>query len=158
MSWFVFIKNHSYHSVWKKIPFHLLYGKKPDVSYLRTFRCKAFMKIGPKCKLGKLKPKAIPVLVLGYSPGVKGYKVLDLAMQWTYHAYNIVFMENQSLDIPTVNEQHHPEPVILLQCEFVPAPIQSPSPTLPVIPLWVPTVPPPPEPCLPLERPARHPD
>ena len=83
MNWFVFTKNHSYHSAQKKTPFHLLNGKKPDVSYLCAFGCKAFMKIGPKRKPGKLKPKAIPILVLGYSPGVKGYKMLDLAMRQT---------------------------------------------------------------------------
>ena len=55
-------------------PIQLWNGTKPDVSYLRTFGCRAYVYI-PKDKwANKLAPKSEDMMFIGYKPGTKGYR------------------------------------------------------------------------------------
>ena len=51
-------------------------GKVPDVSYFCIFRCKAYMHV-PADKHRKLDVKALPVVLVGYEPNSKGYRLWD---------------------------------------------------------------------------------
>lgn len=54
-------------------PYELLFGKKPDISNLRTFGCEAYVHI-PKVKRGKLDNTAEKGIMVGYEPN--GYRIL----------------------------------------------------------------------------------
>jgi len=58
-------------------------GHVPDVSYFRVFGCKAFVYV-PEDKRKKLDPKAIEMMLIGYEPGSKGYRL------WNSHTRAIV--------------------------------------------------------------------
>ena len=51
-------------------------GKAPDVSYSCIFGCKAYMH-EPADKHQKLDAKALPVILVGYEPNSKGYRLWD---------------------------------------------------------------------------------
>lgn len=56
-------------------PYEAFYNKRPDVSHLRTFGCRAWV-YTPKDIRGKLQPRAQVGLLLGYGKDQKGYRVL----------------------------------------------------------------------------------
>ena len=58
-----------------KTPWELFWGDKPDVSFLRIFGCKAFVRV-PKDLRNKLEPVAQMGTFVGYEPGSKAYRVL----------------------------------------------------------------------------------
>ena len=56
-------------------PWELFYGKKPDVSHLRTFGAQAYA-LTPKHLRSKLESTSQPGRLIGYPAGSKGYKLL----------------------------------------------------------------------------------
>src|SRR4051812_18141095 len=57
-------------------PYEAWHGRRPDVSYLRTFGCTVFIKkVGPG--VTKLSDRAMPIVFLGYEDGSKAYRVYD---------------------------------------------------------------------------------
>ena len=48
-------------------------GTKPDVSYFRTFGCRAYVFIPRDKQANKLAPKSEDMTFIGYEPGTKGY-------------------------------------------------------------------------------------
>lgn len=56
-------------------PYGAFYNKRPDVSHLRTFGCRAWV-YTPKDIRGKLQPRAQVGLFRGYGKDQKGYRVL----------------------------------------------------------------------------------
>ena len=59
-----------------KTPYEKWYGKKPDLSNLKTFGCVAFVHI-PDSQRRKLEDKTKQVRFLGYAPGGHGYRVME---------------------------------------------------------------------------------
>jgi hypothetical protein len=60
-----------------RTPYEIWYsGKVPNVSHLHVFGCKGYMHV-PADKRCKLDVKAIEVMLVGYEPDSKGYKVWD---------------------------------------------------------------------------------
>ena len=59
-----------------KTPFENLYSKQPDVKYLRTFGCLAWVFIPKEIRKDKLSPKAEPMTFIGYENGSKAYKFM----------------------------------------------------------------------------------
>ncbi|CAM8990208.1 unnamed protein product [Rhodiola kirilowii] len=55
-----------------KTPQEMWTGHKPNINHLRPFGCTAFAKIDQ----GKLQPRAVKCVMIGYPHGVKGYKLL----------------------------------------------------------------------------------
>ena len=49
-------------------------GHVPDVSYFRVFGCKAYVHT-PNDKCKKLDPRSVEMLLIGYEPGSKGYRL-----------------------------------------------------------------------------------
>lgn len=70
-----YVRNRSPVSGRDKTPFELFFGKKPDVSHLRTFGARVYA-LTPKQLRNKLQPTSEPGRFIGYPAGTKGYKVL----------------------------------------------------------------------------------
>ena len=58
-----------------KTPYELFYGRRPDVSTLRVFGCRAWAYLPPDIRR-KMDPRALPATHLGYAEESKGYRVL----------------------------------------------------------------------------------
>src|SRR5271168_4227024 len=74
-------------------PFEWWNGKKPDVSYLRTFGCKAFVHVH-KDNRNKLEPKAKIMTFVGYEPGSKGYHFWNRDERKLYLSRDATFDES----------------------------------------------------------------
>jgi len=55
-----------------KTPFEAWHGRKPNVSFLRTFGCVGLVK-NTNPHLGKLEDRSTPLVLLGYEDGSKAY-------------------------------------------------------------------------------------
>lgn len=74
----------------EKIPYELLKGRKPNISYFRVFGCKFFILNNGKDKLGKFDDKDDEGIFLGYSSFSKAYMVFNnrtLAIEEYIHVY-----------------------------------------------------------------------
>jgi len=80
-------------SLQNKTPFEAWHGKKPCVRHFRTFSCTALVKIaGPS--LAKLADRSKRMVFLGYEPGTKGYRFLDLDKNRLVVSRDVVFEEH----------------------------------------------------------------
>jgi hypothetical protein len=57
-------------------PFEAWHGRKPDVSFLRTFDCVGHVK-KMRPNLSKLEDRSTPMVFLGYERGNKAYRLYD---------------------------------------------------------------------------------
>ena len=62
-------------SQWKT-PSEMISGNKPDVSYLRVFRCMAWVFIPSEIRVNKLTPKSEVMTFVGYEPYGKAYRFM----------------------------------------------------------------------------------
>ena len=79
-----------------RTPYKMLHGQHPNLSHLCVWGCHAFAHI-PLEMQAKLGPKSREVLFMGYPPGVKGYRVHDVATSQFFNSRDVVFNENMSL-------------------------------------------------------------
>ena len=59
-----------------KTPFEAWHGRKPSVSFLRTFGCIDHVR-KTKSILTKLEVRSTPMVFLGYAEGTKAYRLYD---------------------------------------------------------------------------------
>lgn len=59
-------------SIRSKTPFELWFGKPPRLRHLKVFGCQAYI----HQKLGKLDPRSLVGLFMGYPYGTKGYRMM----------------------------------------------------------------------------------
>ncbi len=85
----------------KKTPIEVWSGSPADYSELRVFGCPAYAHVDN----GKLEPRAIKCIFLGYKSGVKGYKLWNPATQKVVISRNIVFNESAMLPNAPVQSQ-----------------------------------------------------
>ena len=65
-----------------KMPFEAWHGRKPNVSFLRTFSCVGHVK-NTKPHLGKLEDRSMPMVLLGYEEGTKVYRsIIPREARW----------------------------------------------------------------------------
>jgi len=84
-------------SLQNKTSFEAWHGKKPNVSHLKTFGCTAHVKIaGPGLK--KLADRSKKMVLLGYEPGTKGYRLLDPETNRLVVGRDVLFEENLHLE------------------------------------------------------------
>jgi hypothetical protein len=89
----VYIKNRCPTKVLdSKTPQEAWSGRKPDVSHLRVFGCKAFAHV-PKEKRTKLESKSMPCVFLGYYEGTKAYRLMCVKTKKIIKSRNVVFIE-----------------------------------------------------------------
>src|SRR6185295_3106631 len=89
----VFILNRSPTKALKGMtPYQAWYGRKPDVSYLRTFGCIGHVKT-VKPGLGKLEDRSTKMVFLGYEDGTKVYRLYDPARGKVVVSRDVVFDE-----------------------------------------------------------------
>ena len=74
----------------KKTPIEVWSGTPADYSHLRVFGCTAYAHVDN----GKLEPRAIKCLFLGYGSGVKGYKLWNPETRKTFMSRSVVFNES----------------------------------------------------------------
>ena len=119
MEYITFTRNRCPIASKKRVPFHAFYGKRPNTTYLRRFRIRAFAHIGKSHKR-KLDPINSPVVILGYQDGVKGYKVLDLKTGRVTQTDQVVFTENNKVSLSDVNKVPAPsgQPIVIISREF----------------------------------------
>ncbi len=63
-----------------KTPQETCNGRKPDMSHLRIFGCRAFAHV-PNEKRTKLESKSMPCVFLGYHEGTKTYRLIWLKLR-----------------------------------------------------------------------------
>jgi hypothetical protein len=74
----------------KKTPIEVWSGTPVDYSQLKVFGCTAYAHVDN----GKLEPRAIKCLFLGYGLGVKGYKLWNHETRKTFMSRSVVFNES----------------------------------------------------------------
>ena len=74
----------------KKTPIEVWSGMPADYSQLRVFGCTAYAHVDN----GKLEPRAIKCLFLGYGSGVNGYKLWNPKTKKTFMSRSVVFNES----------------------------------------------------------------
>nr|AAL75759.1 Putative pol polyprotein [Oryza sativa Japonica Group]AAL91607.1 Putative pol polyprotein [Oryza sativa Japonica Group]AAP51772.1 retrotransposon protein, putative, Ty1-copia subclass [Oryza sativa Japonica Group] len=74
----------------KKTPIEVWSGMSADYSQLRVFGCTAYAHVDN----GKLEPRAIKCLFLGYGSGVKGYKLWNPETNKTFMSRSVIFNES----------------------------------------------------------------
>ena len=75
-----------------KTPYEMLTSKLPHYSHLNTFACLCYASTSPKQR-HKFQDRARACVFLGYPPGYKGYKLLDLQSNTVFISRNVVFHE-----------------------------------------------------------------
>ncbi|WVZ53212.1 hypothetical protein U9M48_004185, partial [Paspalum notatum var. saurae] len=76
-------------------PFEAWHGRKPDVSFMRTFGCIGHVK-NVKPRLGKLEDRSTPMVFLGYEQGSKAYRLYDPRAERVHISRDVVFDEGAS--------------------------------------------------------------
>ncbi|KAH9670612.1 hypothetical protein KPL70_017043 [Citrus sinensis] len=86
-----------------RTPYELWSGKPADYSQLRIFGCPAYAHV----KQGKLEPRAFKCVFLGYSAGVKGYKLwcTDMKPPRAIISRDVVFNEHEMLQNSATENQ-----------------------------------------------------
>ena len=85
-------------------------GRKPDLSFLRVFGCRAFARV-PYELQRKGGVKSVLVTFLGYTPGVKGYLVRDVATRRYFNCRDVIFDENLPSMLPIEGTNELPDDV-----------------------------------------------
>jgi hypothetical protein len=113
-----------------RTPYEIWYsGKVPDVSHLRIFGCKGYIYV-PADKHRKLDVKAIEVVLVGYEPSSKGYKVWDRHTCSLKQSRDVLFDKSSfpsQLAVETQPSTSQPS----LPVPVIPNPVTEPSISIP---------------------------
>jgi hypothetical protein len=90
----------------KKTPIEVWFGSPANYSELRVFECTPYANVDN----GKLEPRAVKRIFLGYKSGVKGYKLWSPETRKVLISRNVIFDESAMLhdsptDVPIENQQ-----------------------------------------------------
>lgn len=89
----VFLRNRSPTKLLSKVtPTEVWTGRKPDVSFLRVFGCRAYAHI-PRSERGKLDPKSRNCWMMGYGDTTKGYRLYDQLRERVFYSRDVTFDE-----------------------------------------------------------------
>lgn len=85
-------------SILNKNPYELLYNKKPEVQYFKTFGCKCFVLNNEKDDLGKFDAKSDEGIFVGYSSTSKAYRIFNTRTQCIEESVHVIFDETEELE------------------------------------------------------------
>ena len=74
-------------------PYQKLYNEQPNYSFLRNFGCLAFTST-LSAHRQKFQPRARAAVFIGYPPGMKAYKFIDLETKQIFQSRDVVFHED----------------------------------------------------------------
>ena len=95
-----YVLNHCLiHPIMKKTPYELFKGKKPNISYFRSFGCKCFIHNNGKDRLGKFDARSDEGILVGYSMHSKAYRVYNKHTRLIEESIHIVFDESNDGNI-----------------------------------------------------------
>ena len=77
----------------KHTPYELWFGKKPSISHLRVFGCRAYVHI-QKDQRKSLQPHSVKCIFLGYPTEYKGWKCYDPATKKVLISRDVIFNES----------------------------------------------------------------
>jgi hypothetical protein len=97
-----------------RTPHELLYGRVPDVSYIRVFGCRAWV-FNDKGK--KWDPKSTPMIFVGYEPGAKAFRLWNPATRSIVVSANVRFSEREFPSRPVALPPPSPAPPIASSSE-----------------------------------------
>ena len=80
-------------SLLSKTPYELYIGRKPNVSYLRSFGCKCFILNNEKHPIGKIDAKSDETIFMGYALNSKAYRVFNKTSLIVEESIHVVFDE-----------------------------------------------------------------
>ena len=97
VNYIVYTKNrHSTQALTNTTPYEVRHNKKPDISKLHPFGCKAYVYIHPK-KRNKLSPRAIEGIFVGYADTQKAYRIYIPEKRTVICSVHVRFDENTNM-------------------------------------------------------------
>lgn len=97
----------------KSTPEEVWSGKKPNLSHVKVFGCKAYTHI-PTQKRKKLDPRATPSIFVGYSLQTKGYRLYDPVKSVIQTSRDVTFSENENGSQILNSEQNNKKPFYVM--------------------------------------------
>jgi hypothetical protein len=88
----------------EKIPYELIVGRKPNISYFWVFGCKYF--IYKKKRLGKFESRFDEGFVLGYASNFKAYRVFNKTSRQVLEICDVEFDESNGSQEKVVGYDH----------------------------------------------------
>jgi hypothetical protein len=89
-------------------PYELWNGSKPNLSYLKVWRCIAYVRV-PYPKRTKLGPRAIKSVFVGYVVNSKTYRLLDLSSNTIVESRDVEFIENKFINVSQIEPKQTQE-------------------------------------------------
>ncbi|KAF8646560.1 hypothetical protein HU200_065782 [Digitaria exilis] len=106
-------------------PFQAWHDHKPDVSHLKIFGCRAFVKV-TRPRLKKLDDRATPAVFIGYEQGSKAWRFYDPITHRAMVSRDAVFEEQASWDWDAGNASDTPTDYTEFVIEY-PAAVDAPE-------------------------------
>ena len=75
----------------KKTPYELYKGKKPVISYFKSFGCKCFILINGKKNIGKFDSRSDEGIFLGYSLNSRAYRIFNRKSLSVEESSHVIF-------------------------------------------------------------------
>ena len=78
--------------LYDKTPQEVWTGKKHSLAHLKVFGCEAYVHVRKENK-SKLEKKAKKCIYIGYTDGLKGYKIWNLETKKVVYSWDVVFRQ-----------------------------------------------------------------
>ncbi|XP_074298014.1 uncharacterized protein LOC141628816 [Silene latifolia] len=86
-------------SIHKKMPYELLYGRKPNISHFRCFGSKCYVHNNGKNNLGKFDPRSDEAVFIEYSNESKAYKFYNKRTVCFEESVHVIFDETNVINV-----------------------------------------------------------
>ncbi|GJY62049.1 retrovirus-related pol polyprotein from transposon TNT 1-94, partial [Tanacetum coccineum] len=120
------------HTLHNKIPYELVYDRKPDLSFLRVFGALCYPTNDSE-DLGKLKAKVDIGFFVGFAPNRKGYRIYNKQTRQIIDTIHVTFDELNG-QTAYVHSISGPAPNLLMPGPISFGLVPSPTPAAPYIP------------------------